>query len=561
MHDPVDRPRRRLWPALLPLLLAVLVYGQVGGFGFINFDDDLYVYENPRVLGGLSADGLRWALGSGHGGVWIPATWISLQLDAQLSGPGPGGFHRTNLALHLLNTLLVFLLVLALCGGRWRAAAVAAVFAAHPLNTEAVAWVTARKDLLMATWSLGAVLCWLRAAGRWRSGWAAAALVCAAVALAAKPQAVVLPLMLVLAVQWRRGAAAWTRQTLLRDALATLPFVALAGGVALAAVRLARGEEFGELAVIPFGERLVEASAYLWLHLAKVLRPAPLAPVYPAISGPGAMGYGAAAILAMIGACVFAWLRRRAWPALAFGWFWFLGWLLPTVGLVQGGHLPLGDRYAYLALVGIVFMVAEAAAAAVARRPRLRVPLIALLLAVVGLGALQARTQAGYWRDPADLWLHTLAVTRDNAVAHQSLAVVLDERGRPAEALAHLQASLAIRPHSSAHFNAGNVLRALGRRAEAEEQYRLALARNPALVQAALNLGSLLGEDGRLEEARAVLLAAEDRAPALPAVQFNLGLVAYLAGDRAEATARLRQTLRLDPAHAKARELLAQLEP
>ncbi len=560
MHESAPRPWRRLWPALLPLLLAVLVYGQVGGYGFINFDDDVYVYENPQVLDGVSAEGLRWALASGHGGVWIPATWISLQLDAELAGPGPGGFHRTNLALHLVNTLLVFLLIRALCGGLWRAVAVAAVFAVHPLNTEAVAWITARKDLLMAAWSLGAVLCWLRAAGSWRSGWAAAAVVCAAVALAAKPQAAVLPLMLMLAVQSRRGATAWTWRTLRRDAVTVLPFVVLAVGVALAAVRLARGEEFGELVVIPWGERLVEAPAYLWLHLAKVLRPTPLAPIYPAIFVPGAMGYSAPALYMLIVVSVITLLRRRVWPALTFGWFWFLGWLLPTVGLVQGGHLPLGDRYAYLALVGVVFMVTEAGAGAVDRRPGMRVPLVALLLAVVGLGALQAHTQAGYWRDPADLWAHTLAVTEDNAVAHQNLAVVLDERGRPAEAWAHLQAALAIRPHSRAHFNAGNVLRSLGRRAEAEEQYRLALARDPALVQAALNLGSLLGEDGRLDEARAVLLTAERQAPDLPAVQFNLGLVAWLAGDRAEAATRLRQTLVLDPSHATARELLAQLE-
>ena len=558
MHAPHSSTWHRLWPVFLPLLLAVLVYAQVGGFGFINFDDDVYVYDNPRVLGGLDADALRWALTTGHGGVWIPATWISLQLDAQLSGPAAGGFHRTNLALHLVNTLLVFLLIRALCGGRWRAAAVAAVFAVHPLNTEAVVWVTARKDLVMSAWSLGALLCWLRADGRWRSGWAIAALTCAVVAMAAKPQAVVLPLMLVMAVQWRRGEAAWSGRTLLRDAVAVLPFVALAGAVALAAVRLARGEEFGELAVIPWGERLVEAPVHLWLHLGKVLRPVPLAPVYPAIFAPGDMGWSAPALFALIGVCGAILLRRRSWPTLAFGWFWFLGWLLPTLGLVQGGHLPLGDRYAYLALVGIAFVVAEAGAGAVARRPQLRVPLVALAVAVVVLGGLQARTQARFWRDPAELWLHTLAVTRDNAVAHQNLAVVLDERGRPAEAWPHLQAALAIRPGSRAHYNAGNVLLALGRRDEAEQQYRQALARDPALVQAALNLGSLLGEAGRLDEARQVLLAAERQAPDLAAVQFNLGLVAHLAGDRQEAAARLRRTLQLEPGHAKARALLAQ---
>ena len=554
---------RRLWPALLPVLLVALVYGQVTGFGFVNLDDDQYVYENPHVLGGLSGANLGWALTSGHQGVWIPATWISLQLDAQLSGPGAAGFHRTNLLLHAVNAVLVYLLVLALTGGRWRAAIVAAVFAAHPLNAEAVAWVTARKDLLAAAWTLGAVLCWWRAqaptGAAWRSRWAWGALACAAVALAAKPQAVVLPGLLVLVAQWRRDEDRWTWRALGRDAVAVLPFVVLSAAAAVAAVRLAHGEQFGEITPVPLDQRVADAPAYVWRYLAKLARPAGLAPVYP-VEGLHVSGaWGAALLTGLLAVTSAAWAWRRAWPAFLFGWLWFLAWLLPVLGLVSGGQLMQGDRYAYLAMVGIVFLLVQAGAGAIARRPGLRVPLAVLAVAVIGLGAAAARLQAQVWRDPVPLWTHTLAVTEENAFAHQNLAVVLEDRGRPADAWEHLQAALAIDPDSRAHYNAGNALYALGRTDEAEAQYRRALALNPGLVEAALNLGSLLGEAGRLDEARAVLLRAERQAPELAAVQFNLGLVAYVAGDREEAAARLRRTLELEPGHGKARELLARI--
>lgn len=560
MRRPAPASLRDLWPAVLLLLPILFAYGQVAGFGFVNFDDDMYVHENPRVLEGPTAANLRWALFTGYQGVWIPATWISLQIDAALFGTGPAGFHRTNLVLHLVNALLVYALVLALGGGRWRTLAVAAVFAAHPLNAEAVSWVTARKDLLMAAWSLAALLCWHRAGSRWTSRWAWATLACVLLALAAKPQAVVLPAVLVLVAQWGRGDDRWAWRTLGRDTAAVLPLLAMAAAVAWVAYLLARSAEFGELTPVAAGQRVADAPTFVGRYLLKLVRPEPLAPVYPAAGLHASAAWGGAALFGALLVTAGAWRLRRARPAFLFGWLWFLAWLLPTLGLVQGGHLMLGDRYAYLAMVGIVFLVADVGARAAARRPQLRAPLAALLLVVVVLGAVQARQQAALWRDPVDLWLHTLAVTRDNALAHQNLAVVLDDRGRPAEAWPHLQAALALEPKSITHYNAGNVLLALNRRDEAERQYRQALARNPGLVEAALNLGSLLGQDGRLDEARAVLLQAEARRPDSAAVQFNLGLVAWLARDHGEAAVRLRRALALDPGHAKARELLDGLD-
>ncbi|HPF69023.1 MAG TPA: tetratricopeptide repeat protein [Candidatus Krumholzibacteria bacterium] len=550
----------RFLPAVLPVLLALAVYGGAGRLGFVNLDDDQYVYENPRVLGGLTGDDVRWALTTGHQGVWIPATWISLQADAARGQGAPAAFHRTNLLLHLVNVLLVFALVRSLTGGRWRAAAVAAVFAVHPLNVEAVAWITARKDLLMAGWSLAAILCWRLADARWTRPWAWAALACAVVALASKPQAVALPVAMVLAAGWRDDDR-WTWRALGRDVLAVLPFFALAAGAAVTAVKLAHGEAFGAITPVPFGERFADGVGFLWRHVVKLAYPSPLAPVYPVAHLHTAPAWaGALAFLAFsIGRQAV--VMRRRWPALAFGWLWFVAWIIPTLGLVQGGQLPMGDRYTYVAMIGILVVVADAGAAAMNRRRATAAPLAILLVVVVVLGGWQARRQLAWWKDPVSLWTHTLAVTRDNALAHQNLAVVLDEQGRSAEALGHLEAALAIRPQSRTHYNAGNALLNLGRSAEAEEQYRQALALNPGLVEAALNLGSLLGAQGRLDEARTVLRQAEQRAPDFAPLQFNLGLVAWLAGDTAEARARCERTLALDPSHAKARELLGQLPP
>ena len=188
-------PARSLWLILLPLLVTILVYRSVGSFDFVNFDDDLYVYENPQVTGGLSPAAIGWALTTGHAQVWIPATWLSFQLDASLFGPGPAGFHRTNLLLHLVSVSLVWLLGRRLTGSAAAATLAAALFGAHPLNVEAVAWVTARKDVLMGPFLLGSVLAWVSLAGRAR--WLVTGAL-AVLAMLAKPAAVVAPLLLLL---------------------------------------------------------------------------------------------------------------------------------------------------------------------------------------------------------------------------------------------------------------------------------------------------------------------------------------------------------------------------
>ncbi len=498
---PVKRPHsprrllRAVWPVLLALLATVVVYRDVGRFGFVNFDDDLYVYENPHVTDGLSPGAVRWALSTGHAGVWIPATWLSLQLDASLSGAGPAGFHRTNLLLHLLNVLLVFFVVRGLTGTPVGAALAAALFGVHPLNVEAVAWVTARKDLLMTSCLLGAVLAWLSADGRGRR---AAAGALAVLAMAAKPLLV----------------------------------------------------------------RAGEAAVGVFRYLGRLAWPADLAVRYPEADlrttlGPALL---AGAALVVLTVAAVRWRRRAPLPAL--GWGWFLICLLPAVGLVPGGQLPMADRYAYFAGIGLWAALAGLAGlawrATAARRGLRAACLVAGVALVVAAGAV-ARRQAAIWREPENFWRHVLAVNADSDLAHQNLGVLLDARGLPEEALGHLDAALAIRPRAETHFNAGNVYAELGRVAEAEEHFRSALRLNPALAEASLNLGTLLARQGRFPEARDLLLEAGARRPDLASVPYNLAVFAWMQGDLAEARGRCRRALELDPAHAGARDLLARI--
>ncbi|MBK6733425.1 MAG: tetratricopeptide repeat protein [bacterium] len=550
---------RSLWPVLLPVLATLLVYHGVGSYDFVNFDDDLYVYDNPRVTGGLSPANAQWAFTTGHAQVWIPVTWLSLQLDATLAGPGAAGFHRTNLFLHLAGVLLAWLLARRLTGSAAAAMLAAALFGVHPLNVEAVAWVTARKDVLMAPLLLGAALAWVSTTGRRR---VVLTFALALLAMLAKPAAVVAPLLLLLLSLWERWSApegAASRRGWRGDAVFLAALAAAAAAVALVTVRLARDGEMGAPVPVAPVQRVADAATGVGRYLERLAWPHGLAVRYSEAdlrAGPiEAVIWG----VVVVALSFVLWRARRRLPLVTFGWAWFLACLLPSSGLLQGGQLPMGDRYAYVGALGLWIAGAGALVQVTARAARLKLPVLLATVAVVAAAAMVATRQAAVWRGPESLWRHALAVTRDNDVAHQNLAVLLDDAGRREEALQHLEASIAIKPRSETHFNAGNVTAALGRLDEAEVHYRAALKLNPSLGEASLNLGSLLGGQGRLAEARQVLLTAAERHPDLASVQYNLAVVAWMQGDAGEATLRCRRALELESAHAGSRQLLAQI--
>jgi tetratricopeptide (TPR) repeat protein len=547
-------PLRHRWPLLLPALLAGIVFFQVDGFGFVNLDDDLYVTGNPLLAVGASP---LDAVTTPQAEVWVPATWLSLMADHALAGMDPGAFHRTNLLLHLLNVLLVGVVAERLLRRRWAAAALAALFAVHPLNVEAVCWVTARKDLLSGSFALAAVGLHLHGNGGRATLRHAAVGVLALLAMLAKPALVVLPAWLVLVDAWRAADEGLPLRTCVtRGGRAKLAALAGAAAVAAVTIRLARGAEYGMGEPVGLLERLGQAAFMIVTWLGRLLWPRGLAPLYPPNQWEQPGGVLVMAVLAVVVLTVGAVLLVRQRPLLACGWLWFLVGVAPAVGIVRGGQLLLSDRYVYLPMLGVLTGLVCLAMKLLEKRPAWSRPAAGLAVALTLVLAGLSYRQAGIWQGPLTLWPHTLAVTADNAIAHTNHAVALDEAGRADEALHHLEESLRIAPHSLAHYNAGNILAAQGRLDEAVVHFREARRRDPDRLEYALNLGALLARTGRTAEALTVLQDAARRHPQAAAALYNLGLVHWLRGEVGAARAAWQEALARDPGHADARRML-----
>ncbi len=601
------RPLAALWISLALMGTVLLLYGRVAGHAFINFDDDTYVSENPHVLGGLTREGVGWAFTTTTESNWHPLTWLSHMLDAELYGDRPGGHHVTSVVLHAINAALLFLAFLSMSGRLWPPALVAALFAVHPLRVESVAWVAERKDVLSGSFWMLAMLAYASYARRPTPLRYALILVALALGLLAKPMLVTLPFALLLLDFWPLGRlrpGSRTKDTLSALGpllLEKLPFFLLAAlSSAITIVVQRRGGAASSLETVPLGARLVNAAisyaAYLW----KTIVPVRLAIFYPhpsflshAISVPRL-------VAAVLAACVLALLTvlapraatRR--PFLAVGWLWYLGTLIPVIGLVQVGRQGMADRYTYLPLIGVYVALAWTASDLVSARPRARGALV--LSAAAALAALMTATwvQVGFWRDGATLYRHTLAVTSGNYLIHNSLGVTLVGQGKLDEGEEHFRTAIVLRPDFvEGHSNLGNVLERRGELEAAQAEYEAALRIRPRHAGALAGLGTVLARRGdlagavaRLEEAvrldpsqvdprksLAVVLTAQgellDAAvqyqeaarirPEDPDVHSSLGILLMRIGRRADAEAELELALRIQPHHAGASAALAEL--
>ena len=415
-------------------LLAAALFWPAVGHDFLNLDDDRYVTDNPYLEKGLTPEGVRWAVTTDHEAVWIPATWISFMADLSFFGPGPAGFHRTNVILHALNAVLLFLVLRAWTGALWRSALAAALFAVHPLNVEPVAWVTGRKDVLFMFFGLGSLWFWARWVKRPTMAALAAAFVLAALSMMAKPMGVVLPVAMFLMTRW---PAPDGRVAPRRLAISLLPFVLAAIAVALVARQTAISGEFGAPAPVPLLERLGRAAVFAVTYLRRLLWPTGLCIHYPVDTlfwGWPAMA-GAVGLLG--GLTVGAWWARYRAGWFMTGWAWFLLGLLPVLDLVQGGQQLLSDRYAYLPNVGI-FLVLSWALEWFARRAWMppRIP-VGIGVVVVAVFAVVSAGQLPTWQNNETAYGRALDVTRDNHRVHLSLANHYDAIGRPGDALRH----------------------------------------------------------------------------------------------------------------------------
>jgi protein O-mannosyl-transferase len=505
------------------------VYWPALGFGFINYDDSDYVTQNPRVQAGLTWPGVVWALTRFHSCNWHPVTWWSHMLDWQLFGAQAGAHHAINLLFHVVNALLVFALLRQWTGGFWHSVVVAGLFALHPLQVETVAWVSERKNLLSALFGLLSLWAYTRYAGSkiralW---WYATGLLCFAFSLMSKPMVVTLPFLLLLLDWWplrrlprvaQRNDGDHGRQGLF-DGLRPLvvekvPFFALSlfSGVVTLLAQSSGG------AVMPMGavalsDRLGNAVVAYARYAGKTFWPSHLAAFYP---HPGAWPFwrvaGAGLALLIITGGVLTQVRKR--PALKLGWFWFLGALVPVIGVVQAGYQSIADRYTYFPLIGLflaaVFGGTEIAGAS--GRAVWRIPGIGIAVVVLGLCAVLTRSQLGYWKDSEALFAHTLEVTPENAFSHFYFGNALVQKGELAAGITHLEKAAQLNPAwPDVHFSLGYALGLGMDFGGAAAQYRLALRYSPQFLSALNNLAWMLAScsDGRVRDGTEAIKLAE----------------------------------------------------
>ncbi len=538
-------------PRLIALLLALgtlVVFLPVGGFGFVNYDDPDYVSENNFVKNGLTGTDILWAFTGFHVSNWHPVTWLSHMADCTLFGPNPGALHFVNVLFHAVNAALLFGLLLRLTGNTWPAAFIAALFAWHPLHIESVAWISERKDVLSTFFALLALLSYARfvKANRRRSFWYA--LVFFALGLLAKPMLVTLPLVLLLLDYWplgrMRNAGCGMRnfQWLLVE---KIPFFLLSAAVCVITCLAQRGAMVA-LAKVPLALRLENSVAAYIGYLAKIFWPANLALFYPWAGF--TFWEPAAAAVALAAITLVCWRARREFPYLLMGWLWYLGTLVPVIGVVQVGEQAMADRYSYFPAIGIFILVTFGVRDLASRfRPVKLVSVSAAILVLAGC-VLATENQLRYWRTDETLFAHAVTVTRDNEIAHLNLGVVYEKQGRAAEAMREYRLALKINPQRAhTHNNIADLLDSSGHPDEALAEYQTALRLDPDALPAHLNLGNLLVELGRHSEAAEQFELAAKIDPANARPHLEMGKALLKQGRDAEAVGEFHTARQLNP--------------
>jgi len=534
----------------LGLLVSVLaIYAQVGQFPFVNYDDSDYVYDNPMVKGGLTVASIKWAFTAVVVSNWMPVTLLSHMLDCQLFGLTSGMHHLVNVLFHALSAVLLFMLLKRATQARWPSAFVAFMFALHPLHVESVAWVAERKDVLSTFFWFLAMYCYVRYAERPNLGRYLLVVAPFCLGLMSKPMLVTFPFALLLFDIWplrriQRGGVRWPR--LLWE---KVPLMALAAGAAAITYSI-QGSSGAFILILPLATRLKNALNTYLIYLLQTLRPVRLAAIYPYPTSIATWPAVVALVilLAVSALVIYAWWRKKR-PYYAVGWFWYVGTLVPVIGLVQVGFQSHADRYTYIPLIGFSIMLAWGAVDAVEKWPWIRTAIIPVAIFSCLLCMVAASAQAAYWRDTETLFKHALAVTQDNWVAHNNLGQELKAQGRCAEAIPHFESVIRLRPdYSNAKNYLSYCLVKIGRATDAVSPLEQLVRDKPEAVDAHLDLGEALSRiPGRELEAIPHLQAALRARPDVPETNNDLGACYLNIGRVAEAVPYFEKAVGLKP--------------
>ena len=527
---PVLAPRR--FPTWLMVVLLALVtvalYWPAMRCDFINYDDPDYITANPHVQGGLNWKGVAWAFTNTEQGTqWAPVMWLSHELACQFFGLNPWGHHLFNVLLHAANTALVFLVFQRMTRATWRSLMLAALFGLHPLRVESVAWVTERKDVLSALFWMLTLWAYAKYVEAGQVGnskskvWYGAALVMFVFGLMSKAMLVTMPCVLLLLDYWPlerfKPGRVW------QLAMEKIPFFALAAAASVVTFVVQKHE--GAVATVenlPLGARGGNALVSYCRYLEKMFCPMDLAVFYPH------PGYWPPEKVLLAGVCLcgisaLLFMARRRHPFLLVGWLWFVGTLVPVIGLLQVGEQSLADRYTYIPSLGLLVLAIWGAYELSGRWRCRKIALVVSGSAAIVLCIALTRHQLGYWKDSETLFRHTLDVTENNYIAHNNLGSALDKRGKTGDAIGQFQEAIRLKPdRADAHYNLGNALLNQGRTGEAIRQYQETIRLKPDDADVHINLGAALFNQGRTDEAISQFQEAIRLKPDDAAAQINL---------------------------------------
>jgi tetratricopeptide (TPR) repeat protein len=558
-----------------------LVFGQTVRHDFVNFDDHVYVYDNPLVTGGLTINGIVGAFTHPHARNWHPLTTISHMLDCQLYGLNAGGHHFTNVVLHTIAVLLLFRVLRVTTEALWPSALVAALFAIHPLHVESVAWVSERKDVLSAVFFMLTLAAYVHYARAPSLGRYFIVAMIFALGLMSKPMLVTVPFVFLLIDYWPlqrfdKGArlkpggniASWLnrRPNYQRLFLEKTPLLILSGLSCLVTIR-AQDQATGLLEQLPFTWRLNNALASYIEYVRQTFWPARLAVFYPHPNNALSIWQVTFAITFLLAISAMAILLRKRRPYVLVGWFWYVGMLVPAIGIVQIGEQGHADRYTYLPHIGLFLLIVWTAADLATTWHLRREYLWLVASTTIAVLSYLAAAQTSFWKNSEELWNRTLSVTSNNDFAHNNLGFLYLRRGELDKAISHFETALRIRSGNSqtrynlgtalVHTNLANALAREGRPEEAIAHYEEAVKLRPDYGDIYYNFGSVLFQQGRIDDAIAQWQKALAIQPNDAAAHTSLGNAFLQKGWPDKAIAHYQKALEIDPGEANARNNMA----
>ncbi len=546
---------------LFLVVTTLAAYWQVTNHEFINYDDDIYITQNYHVQAGLNLESTIWSFTSGTmiSNYWHPLTWLSHILDFKLYGMNAGGHHMTSLLLHITNTLLLFFIFRRMTGNIWQSGCVAALFALHPLHVESVAWVAERKDVLSTFFWLLTMLAYCRYVEKPVLIRYFMVMFFFVLGLMSKPMLVTLPFVLLLMDYWplgrlqlgqsiKTGNVKTQKTSALHLVGEKIPLFLLTAVASVAAyITQQKGGALTSMDLTLFKIQIANALISYVSYIGKMIWPSQLAVFYP---HPGTLPIWESIVagLLLIFTTVFIISARRRFPYLFVGWFWYIGTLVPVIGLVKVGSFAMADRYTYVPLIGLFIVIAWFVPELVARRTHKKI--LFVTSAIIYLSILMPVTykQVRYWENSTALFTHTLNVTANNHIAHAKLGEALAEQNRTVEAIRHYSEALRIEPdYVHAHLNMGVAQASLGNSENAVYYYKKALQKKPNYAKAHNNLGNEMARQGNFEAAVYHYNEVLKINPNYAGAHYNLGKIAGNQGKIEDAIIYYKKTLQVNP--------------